>query len=1096
MAESGTTLDVLDVHQRNPGSFSSANSVNTTENIAALRRSRAGYAANVTKLRRSIEGELGELEHDEAEYKIQEVYSAYEQFLAANNKLLEAVKMTNNDEEFTKSEELSNRLGQEMKEFNKRVYRWRLLSEDIGLGESAASTTSNSSRRSSLLARSDQTKKELRLKQLREREEQLRERETLLNERHRAEQELEEAKLTSALEELALEEANLKRNAESQDKVSVRLEATPIHTCRDDFKCSTRVKDKAHIKWEPKVYMEPSPIHAPYTFQQNRSQPLPKSHSEATVNSLNPFLVGMDQQRAHTNPFSANLHETTMNRPNPFLDEIDQTRVYTNPFLETNIRREEPRNDDTAVAYKSMAAAVREAFSMPKPEIQVFRGDPAEYYKFIRCFENNIASRAHDDGARLSYLIQFCEGEAKECISDFVIQHPSEGYRNAKEALKNRYGRPHTIVQTYIKQLADGAPIKPNDPKALSSLAMLMAKCSLTLQEMGYDADLNNSTNLLKIVRRLPISIRRKWADKASSLIDTDHEPTFADLMRFVQQQAKVANTMYGLDLVQQPEKATPSISSRPPTSQRHVSTFATTNEYPESEPVLKCLKCDKDHVLEECPSFNGMSYPDRKAFSRMKGLCDNCFKRGHRSSNCLQEKLCSLRFCDVPWKHSILLHPPEENRTSQQTHVTQHDTYCPDEEDKTIDECRSTYGSYATTCATEAGKRILLRIVPVKVRGPHGGPCVNTYALLDDCSDVSLCDEKLSKALGLKGKRREFHLTTVNKQASKSVGYEVKCNVTSVDGQETVELDKVLTVKKIPISKRNIVTQADVNMWSHLQGITLPTIDTETCDVQLLIGSDAPEVFWNLDERRGGRKDPYAVKSVLGWTVIGPLQKKGEGRRNNDNDEGEGGKKDVALGSDDDVLGLDDEKNVCGKVPNGNVPDRRDINDATDELPDHEHNDDNEHDYVKGNDDELERKEENDSTQIVAELKTINDLNETRDSGEFCIEDNYQIHEFKDNMIKNNDNDLNCNKSTLKIDEFKDSVNDDDFKGTEGDASYNDQSSRSIDIKIETPAKQNLKLSADSNEMEDNDNEYDNEVVRNDDDITDSEDKGKPKTH
>ena len=125
--------------------------------------------------------------------------------------------------------------------------------------------------------------------------------------------------------------------------------------------------------------------------------------------------------------------------------------------------------------------------------------------------------------------------------------------------------------------------------------------------------------------------------------------------------------------------------------------------------------------------------------------------------------------------------------------------------------------------------------------------------------------------------KRREFHLTTVNKQASKSVGYEVKCNVTSVDGQETVELDKVLTVKKIPISKRNIVTQADLNVWSHLQDITLPTIDTETCDVQLLIGSDVPEVFWNLEERRGGRKDPYAVKSVLGWTVIGPLQKKGE---------------------------------------------------------------------------------------------------------------------------------------------------------------------------------------------------------------------------
>ena len=304
--------------------------------------------------------------------------------------------------------------------------------------------------------------------------------------------------------------------------------------------------------------------------------------------------------------------------------------------------------------------------------------------------------------------------------------------------------------------------------------------------------------------------------------------------MRFVQQQAKVANTMYGLDLAQQPEKATPSISSRPPASQRYVSTFVTTNEYPESEPVLKCLMCDKDHELEECPSFRAMSYSDQKAFSREKGLRDNCFKRGHRSSKCSQEKSCSFRFCEVPWKHSTLLYPPEENSTSQRTHFTLHDS---DKDDKTIDKCRSTYGSYTTTCATEAGKRILLRIVPVKVCGPHGGPCVNTYALLDDCSDVSLCDERLSKALRLKGKRRKFHLTTVNEQASESVGYEVKCNVTSVDGRETVELDKVLTVKKIPISKRNIVTQGDLNAWSHLQDITLPTINKETCDVQLLIG-------------------------------------------------------------------------------------------------------------------------------------------------------------------------------------------------------------------------------------------------------------------
>ena len=31
------------------------------------------------------------------------------------------------------------------------------------------------------------------------------------------------------------------------------------------------------------------------------------------------------------------------------------------------------------------------------------------------------------------------------------------------------------------------------------------------------------------------------------------------------------------------------------------------------------------------------------------------------------------------------------------------------------------------------------------------------------------------------------------------------------------------------------------------------------------------PEVFWVLDERRGDRKQPFAIKSVLGWILSGP---------------------------------------------------------------------------------------------------------------------------------------------------------------------------------------------------------------------------------
>ncbi|XP_028404802.1 uncharacterized protein LOC114527367 [Dendronephthya gigantea] len=40
-----------------------------------------------------------------------------------------------------------------------------------------------------------------------------------------------------------------------------------------------------------------------------------------------------------------------------------------------------------------------------------------------------------------------------------------------------------------------------------------------------------------------------------------------------------------------------------------------------------------------------------------------------------------------------------------------------------------------------------------------------------------------------------------------------------------------------------------------------------------MIIGCDVPEAHWVLDQRRGRRKEPYAVKTLLGWTLMGPAR-------------------------------------------------------------------------------------------------------------------------------------------------------------------------------------------------------------------------------
>ena len=53
------------------------------------------------------------------------------------------------------------------------------------------------------------------------------------------------------------------------------------------------------------------------------------------------------------------------------------------------------------------------------------------------------------------------------------------------------------------------------------------------------------------------------------------------------------------------------------------------------------------------------------------------------------------------------------------------------------------------------------------------------------------------------------------------------------------------------------------------MRGVTFPELTSK--EVLLLIGLDVLEVFWSLEERLGKPDEPYAVRTVLGWSLIGP---------------------------------------------------------------------------------------------------------------------------------------------------------------------------------------------------------------------------------
>jgi hypothetical protein len=67
------------------------------------------------------------------------------------------------------------------------------------------------------------------------------------------------------------------------------------------------------------------------------------------------------------------------------------------------------------------------------------------------------------------------------------------------------------------------------------------------------------------------------------------------------------------------------------------------------------------------------------------------------------------------------------------------------------------------------------------------------------------------------------------------------------------------------------LATRENVSNWSHLKDLNLPSIDCSP-RVMLLIGQDVLEALLPIQVRKGQAGEPYATKTLLGWTLNGPL--------------------------------------------------------------------------------------------------------------------------------------------------------------------------------------------------------------------------------
>ena len=149
----------------------------------------------------------------------------------------------------------------------------------------------------------------------------------------------------------------------------------------------------------------------------------------------------------------------------------------------------------------------------------------------------------------------------------------------------------------------------------------------------------------------------------------------------------------------------------------------------------------------------------------------------------------------------------------------------------------------------------------------------VLTYAFLDAGSNTSFCTEELLDELGIKGEKTILSLTTIQNESSPTECSVVNLEVFDLDEKNVVDLPYVFSTVKLPVEESSIPTQADVCRWPHLKNIEVKRIDAR---IGLLIGNDSPRALEPREVRECEGSGPYAVRTIFGWTINGPLGRNG----------------------------------------------------------------------------------------------------------------------------------------------------------------------------------------------------------------------------
>ena len=497
----------------------------------------------------------------------------------------------------------------------------------------------------------------------------------------------------------------------------------------------------------------------------------------------------------------------------------------------------------------SILGAQMQRMLLPPTEVEKFDGNVMKYKLFIRSFEARIVSRTTDNDELLHYLEQLTVGKPRQIVRSCMYLSEG-GYAEARKLLDQRYGSSHRVVDAYVQRLNDWGRISPGDVEELDRLTLYLTEIKHAMTDLDVAGELEHPRTLREVVDKLPGYLKDKWMRLSDDIMEGEGRMVrFRDLVDFLAKEVRVKrNPVFGRSSEgrQTAQRSKPQISGR---TQAQCSATAVGSGSGEN----RCRFC-RGHFLDDCQELKWRPMDERKQFIQTQRLCFSCLHEGHTARFCRKRRKCSI----CGGLHATLLH-----RQSEQP---------PKSEQVRPSAAPSSSVQVSSGGVTaDSGQRTgtLMPVIPVRVVSPRG-KVVQTYAFCDSGNSGTFMSEGLAEQLGSPCKSTTISVDTVcgpGNEISTSVIENIR--VGPLEGECLFSLPPVFTIGRIPVSSDDICDRIELSRWPHLFGVELSEI-VEPRQVGLLIGANCPQLLTPEEVRRPEGDGPCAVRTCLGWYVIG----------------------------------------------------------------------------------------------------------------------------------------------------------------------------------------------------------------------------------